>query len=139
MRNGTPIIIIALIAASAAVAQMSLSPMQVDATGALVVPNKSAWQDVNGVAARDRANTFTAANTFLLLPTVPVLPGRVIVGNATSNGAAVAVSGDVTMNSTGLVQCVGISTNLVVLSVDGNTNTLTFTRGLLTTIVIVEP
>ncbi|MBP7430720.1 MAG: hypothetical protein KBC05_14900 [Candidatus Hydrogenedentes bacterium] len=90
-----------VLSAASAMAQQVTTPMQVDDAGRLVVPNKSAWQDANGMAARDRANLFTAANTFELQPAFPLLPGRVLVGNASSNATAVAVSGDLTVSNAG--------------------------------------
>jgi hypothetical protein len=82
-------VLIALVAfpATLAVAQMTLSPMQVNESGVLTVPNKSAWQDANGMAARDRANTFTGANVFNGASTFN--------GTATFTGAVVVAGGDI--------------------------------------------
>jgi len=58
----------------------------------------------------------------------PVEPGYVMVGNATSQAVAVAVSGDASISTAGVVSTVGLSTNYIVF--DGtNYFTLTFTNG----------
>lgn len=60
----------------------------------------------------------------------------ILVGNATSNATAVAVSGAATLASTGALSTVGLTTNLTlaVTGVGGWTNVLVFTQGRLTAI-----
>ena len=87
---------IALFACSA-LAQQVTTPMQVDTAGRLVVPNKSAWQDANGMAARDRDNAFTGANTFQGAPVPATLSRLPSVAEKTQT---VTLRGDATVSIT---------------------------------------
>jgi hypothetical protein len=80
-----------LATATAALAQTT-SYMQVDSANRLVVPNKSVWQDANGIAARDRDNVFTGANTFNTFPTLSLAGLSVAGRSANTTGAVAAIT-----------------------------------------------
>lgn len=88
-------------------------------TSAMIVDLTIVNADVSATAAI--AHTKLAA----------VNPGYVLVGNASSQAVAVAVSGSGTMSTAGVFTVTGLTTNIDVLISGGTTNTLSFTNGIL--------
>ena len=91
-----------LTAAAPAVAQRGLMditmPVRVGQTNCLVtIPTAEKFFQSNHVVRT------TGTTVWTNLPAMPTLPGYVLVGNATSNAAAVALSGVVTITTNGVV------------------------------------